>query len=84
MDMYERFKSFIKGKNFSSAELKSLLPADISIDILKYKRTFWEEIESLKESVENFPDEYKEDDNTEYPVRAVRSDTDFFLNGSPF
>lgn len=77
-DMYERFKGFIKGKNFSQAELKSLLPADISIDILKYKRTFWEEIESLKESVENFPDEYKEDDNTEKSVLDVLLESGIF------
>ena len=77
-NMYEGFKTFIHAKHFSQMELSALLPTNVHIDISAYKDTFIAEVEQLKQSVENFPDEYKEDDNTEKSVLDVLLESGIF------
>ncbi len=77
-NFFEGFKAFITSKVFSDQELASLLPNGISLDISIFKTDFIGEMESLKANVEAFPDEYKEDDNTEKSVLDVLLESGIF------
>lgn len=76
--MYDAFKNYIALKSFSTDEIVILLPPDVKIDIKKYKKALIEELYELKVKVESFPDEYKDDDNTEKSVLDVLLESGVF------
>lgn len=65
---YSSFIAFIKGKKADDFDLKALIPSGIYFDFEKYKSRFMSEIEELKKKVEDFPENYKDDDNSSKKV----------------
>ena len=61
---YQQFISFVNGRNANEFDMDALIPVGIKFDFEGYKRQFLSEIETLKHKVEDFPENYKEDDNT--------------------
>ncbi len=62
INWYQQFEIFIKNKNEQDYDTKALIPEGVIFDFNKYKEHFLEEMAELKGKVEEFPDNYKEDD----------------------
>ena len=67
-DWYNQFVAFIQAKQESDFDLVALIPKKISFDFDNYKLKFLEEMDELKHKVEEFPENYKEDDNSSKTV----------------
>lgn len=65
---YEKFVEFVRTQRESTYDLHSLLQAGVNINFGSYKESIAREIDELKKKVEEFPDEYKDDDNNEKSV----------------
>lgn len=65
---YEKFVEYVKCRKAADYDLKALLPAEIKIDFSAYKSSLLLEVDMLKKKVEEFPDEYKDDDQNEKSV----------------
>ncbi|MDR1706371.1 MAG: DEAD/DEAH box helicase [Prevotella sp.] len=65
---YAKFTAFIYGLRSQNFDLKALIPSKVKIDIDKFKFDFLEQLEHLKTQVEEFPREYRDDDDHEKSV----------------
>ena len=65
---YEKFIKFVGLQQESAYDMHSLLPSGVVINFVAYKEAIIKEINDLKKRVEEFPDEYKDDDNNEKSV----------------
>ena len=65
---YSRFIDFVKEKKKEDFDFDALVPREIDFDFETYKIQLLDEMEQLKNRVEGFPEEYKEDDNTSKTV----------------
>lgn len=65
---YDSFVTFIAKKNIGDWEVNALIPDQIDFKLDEYKTAFLSQISMLKEQVENFPDEYKDDDSNEKSI----------------
>ena len=65
---YNRFVSFVQNRNESDFNMSALIPGGVSFDFEEYKAKFLGEMEELKQKVEEFPENYKEDDNSSKKV----------------
>ena len=61
---YQQFVSFVQGKSIDDFDFEALIPAGLQFDFEEYKKQFLNEMDSLKKKVDDFPENYKEDDNT--------------------
>lgn len=65
---YERFVAFVSMKSAVDFDMEALIPCGISFDFENYKRKFLADMEELKKKVDEFPENYKEDDNSSKKV----------------
>lgn len=65
---FDMFVSFIKRRTSSDFNMKALIPDGVEFDFEKYKIELLSEIEELKRKVEEFPENYKEDDSSSKKV----------------
>lgn len=75
---YTNFVRYMEQKNFTTSNNKALLPSELTIDIKKYKEDLICEMKELHKRVNNFPDEYKSDENSEKSVLDVMLETGIF------
>lgn len=75
---YPRFVRFIKDKNKLSFNMESLIPSGIEFDFERHKVQLLEQMENLRKRVVDFPEEYKEDDNTSKSVLDTLLETGVF------
>ena len=75
---YEAFESFISKKTENDFDLAALIPPEITFSVNDFKRDFLDRVAKLKELVEEFPEEYKNDDNTEQKVLDVFLESGIF------
>lgn len=68
LNRYDSFKSFIKNKNSNDFDIKSLVPMGMAFDFEEYKKHLFYEMDKLYDNVKNFPENYKEDDNSSKKV----------------
>lgn len=65
---YDKFKDFIGGKMERDFDLETLIPEGVAFHIEEYKKDILGQMEHLKKSVEEFPEEYREEDGAEKSV----------------
>ncbi len=65
---YDNFKDFIGGKMERDFDLETLIPEGVAFNIEEYKKDILGQMEHLKKSVEEFPEEYREEDGAEKSV----------------
>lgn len=65
---YDKFRDFINGKTERDYDLETLIPEEVAFDIEEYKKDILGQMEKLKESVEEFPEEYREEGGQEKSV----------------
>lgn len=65
---YDKFRDFISGKTERDFDLETLIPKEVAINIEEYKKDILGQLEKLKKSVEEFPEEYREEDGQEKSV----------------
>ena len=68
---FKNFEKFISGKRESDFELETLIPEGIDFNIAEYKEEILSQLEELKQSTEEFPEEYQDDDNQEKSVLDI-------------
>lgn len=61
---YSQFKDFVREKRSEDFDMDALIPSSLSFDFEQYKKQFLSEMDELRENVKNFPENYKEDDNS--------------------
>ena len=61
---YQQFISFVQGKHADDFDMDALIPAGMQFDFKRYKSQLLADMESLKNKFDEFPENYKEDDNT--------------------
>lgn len=75
---YTAFETFISGKTESDFDLAALIPPEIAFSLVEFKNDFLGRVRKLKEMVEEFPEEYRNDDNTEQKVLDVFLESGIF------
>ncbi len=65
---YDKFKDFISGKAERDFDVETLIPEGVAFNIEEYKKDILGQMEHLKKSVEEFPEEYREEDGAEKSV----------------
>lgn len=65
---YDNFVSFIGKKSIGDLEINALLPDEIDFNFEEYKAAFLSQLSVLKKQVEEFPDEYKDDQSNEKSI----------------
>lgn len=75
---YAAFETYISGKSESDFNLEALIPPEVSFSVSEFKRDFLGRVKHLKKLVEEFPEEYKNDDNTEQKVLDVFLESGIF------
>ncbi len=65
---YDNFKDFIGGKMERDFDLETLIPEGVAFNIEECKKDILGQMEHLKKSVEEFPEEYREEDGAEKSV----------------
>ncbi len=65
---YDKFRDFISGKTERDFDLETLIPEGVAFDMEEYKKDILGQMEKLKKSVEEFPEEYREEDGQEKSV----------------
>jgi len=68
---FKNFEKFISGKRESDFKLETLIPEGIDFNIAEYKEEILSQLEELKQSTEEFPEEYQDDDNQEKSVLDI-------------
>ena len=58
-DLYTQFTKFIRKKNVEDFNLTALIPDGVVFDFYEYKNKFLSEMNTLKQKVESFPENYK-------------------------
>lgn len=67
-DYYDKFRDFISRKEERNFDLETLVPEGVAFSIAEYKKETLDQMEKLKKSVDEFPEQYREDDNQEKSV----------------
>ena len=75
---FDKFIAFIVKKTAVDFDMSALIPAEVTFDFDKYKADFLSQIVDLKKQVEEFPDEYRDDDNNEKSVLDTFLETGIF------
>ncbi len=75
---YQQFVSFVHGKHVSDSDMDALVPSYMEFDYEEYKHQFLSEMESLKNKVEAFPENYREDESTFKKVLDVLLEAGIF------
>lgn len=65
---YERFISFVEGKKSNDFNMQALIPRGVIFDFDQYKDTFLAEMGDLKRKVREFPENYKDDNDSSKKV----------------
>lgn len=65
---YDNFVVFIGKKDANDFEENVLIPNEIDFSFDEYKTVFLSQLSALKKQVEEFPDEYKDDDSNEKSI----------------
>ena len=65
---YDRFIIFVKGKISNDFNMKALIPDGVDFSFEEYKNEFLKDIGGLKRKVEEFPENYKDDDSSSKKV----------------
>lgn len=65
---YDNFRNFISMKEERDFDLETLIPEGVCFSIKEYKKEILDQLEKLKKRIEEFPDEYRNDDNQEKSV----------------
>ena len=65
---YDKFKDFISGKTERDFDVETLIPEGVAFNIEECKKDILGQMEHLKKSVEEFPEEYREEDGAEKSV----------------
>ena len=68
---YTKFIAFVSGLNETDFNMPALIPAGVEFDFTMYKTQFLDHINELKEKVQEFPENYKEDDSSYKTVLDV-------------
>lgn len=75
---YASFETFISEKTERDFDLAALIPPEITFSVDEFKLDFLAKVNKLKEMVEEFPEEYRNDDNTEQKVLDVFLESGIF------
>lgn len=75
---YTAFEMYISRKSEHDFNLEALIPPEVSFSVPEFKRHFLDRVKQLKGLVEEFPEEYKNDDNTEQKVLDVFLESGIF------
>ena len=75
---YTAFEIYISSKSEHDFNLEALIPPELSFSVPEFKRDFLDRVKQLKGLVEEFPEEYKNDDNTEQKVLDVFLESGIF------
>lgn len=75
---YAAFELYISRKSEPDFNLEALIPPEVSFSVSEFKRDFLGRVKHLKKLVEEFPEEYKNDDNTEQTVLDVFLESGIF------
>lgn len=67
-NMYDDFIEFIKSLRENDFDMTSLVPKDVEFDFSAFKDLFVSQLAKLKSLVEEFPEEYRNDDSSEKSV----------------
>lgn len=65
---YDNFVSFVEKKGIDDLEGDILIPDKLEFNFGEYKTTFLSQFSVLKKQVEEFPEEYKDDENNEKSI----------------
>ena len=65
---YESFRQFISSKEEKDFDRETLIPEDVHFSITEYKKEFLDQLEELRKRVEEFPEEYRDDENQEKSI----------------
>lgn len=65
---YENFRRFISRKAEKDFDRETLIPENVHFSIQEYKKEFLDQLEELRNRVEEFPEEYRDDENQEKSI----------------
>ncbi len=65
---YEKFRRFISGKEEGDFDRETLVPEEVHFSVKEYKKEILDRLEELRKNVEEFPEEYQDDEHQEKTV----------------